>query len=276
MAKRGKTAQSLPLQALFSALVLLILSGCTPPSNKEFETAAAVVTTSRATASAPRFGDSDPWEWENRAPWDYPVHGIDVSRYQGLIDWQEVAGSGIAFAFIKATEGGDLIDPRFRENWFGAARAGVARGAYHYYYFCRTPEEQARWFISHVPRDHRALPPVLDMEWSHRSPTCRLRPEPRQVRAQMHSYLGLIGRHYGRRPVIYTTVDFYHDNELWRVRGYPFWLRSVAGHPTETYEGQNWVFWQYTGTGRVPGIAGDTDINAFAGAYYDWLKWSGN
>jgi lysozyme len=208
------------------------------------------------------------------APWDYPVHGIDVSKYQGEIDWHQVRASNATFAFIKATEGGDVADERFAANWAGAARAGIARGAYHYYYFCRPAREQAAWFVDHVPRDRSALPPVLDMEWNHRSRTCPQRPHPETVRAEMEVFLAAVGRHFGRRPLIYTTVDFYRDNELWRVRGYDFWLRSVAGHPSAVYPDQRWRFWQYTGTGIVPGVTGPTDINVFGGTHAEWQQWA--
>jgi lysozyme len=223
---------------------------------------------------AARYGDSDPHEWLDVTPWHYPVHGIDVSKYQGDIDWHRVRGSGATFAFIKATEGGDVADERFAANWSGAARAGVARGAYHYYYFCRPAAEQVAWFVRHVPRDPSALPPVLDMEWNHRSRTCPFRPDAETVRSEMRTFLAAIGRHYGKRPIIYTTVDFYRDNELWRVQGYDFWLRSVAGHPADVYPNQSWRFWQYTGTGVVPGIAGDTDVNVFAGSHAEWQQWA--
>ena len=110
-----------------------------------------------------RFGDYDPVDFGPRGPASYPVHGIDVARFQNEIDWRRVALSGVAFAFIKATEGGDLKDPQFDRNWQLAARHGVPRGAYHFYYFCTKPEVQARWFIQNVPRRGKALPPVLDM-----------------------------------------------------------------------------------------------------------------
>lgn len=227
----------------------------------------------RATGTAV-FGDSDPHDWVGRAPWHYAVHGVDVSRYQGDIDWARVRRSNISFAFIKATEGGDVADEMFATNWVLARAAGMPRGAYHYYYFCRSPEEQARWFMEHVPADPAALPPVLDIEWTHTSRTCPFRPEPEDVRAMMHRYLSLVTRHYRKRPVIYSTVDFYADNELWKVEGYDFWLRSVAGHPSVTYPAQDWAFWQYTGTGIVPGIAGRTDINAFVGSQGDFVRWA--
>jgi lysozyme len=262
------------MRGIFLVMAAAILASCGSSSPPQATRQVQPAVASRAAAVPPRFADSDPWDWGHVAPWHYPVHGVDVSKYQGSIDWARVRGSGAAFAFIKATEGGDVLDERFLANWTGAAGAGLLRGAYHYYYFCRSPQEQARWFAGHVPVDMTALPPVLDMEWTHRSRTCPLRPSPEAVRAVMHTYLTLVGQHYGKRPVIYTTVDFYRDNELWKVEGYHFWLRSVADHPANTYPEQDWAFWQYTGTGMVPGIPGDTDINVFAGSPDQWRLWA--
>jgi lysozyme len=231
-------------------------------------------TASRALAVAPRFADIDPHDWTGVVPWQYPVHGIDVSKYQGDIDWRTVRAAGIDFAFIKATEGGDHADDRFADNWAAARAAGMPRGAYHYYYFCRPALEQAAWFIDHVPRDASALPPVLDLEWTPKSRTCRLRPDPATVREEARVFLSALTAYYGKRPVIYTTVDFYRDNELARLDAYPFWLRSVAGHPSDTYPDQRWHFWQYTGTGVVAGIAGPTDLNVFAGSQAQWMAWT--
>lgn len=222
---------------------------------------------------APRFGDTDPYDWQGRIPSDHPVHGIDTSRWQGQIDWQAARASGVSFAFFKATEGGDRIDPHFAEHWTAAGKAGVPRGAYHYFYFCRPAAEQARWFIKHVPRSAGALPPVLDMEWTPFSPTCTLRPDAASVRAEALVFLRLLERHYGQRPLIYTTVDFYNDNQMWRLSAHEFWLRSVAGHPSDKYPGRPWTFWQYSGTGLVGGIKGNVDLNAFAGSQTDWSNW---
>ncbi len=220
-----------------------------------------------------QFGDTAPHSWSGRAPVHYGVHGIDAARWQGQIDWRRAAASGVAFGWLKATEGGDVLDPGFAQNWRGALRAGVPVGAYHYYYFCRPAAEQARWFITHVPRTPGALPPVLDLEWNHRSKTCRLRPDAATVRSEARIFLSMLTAHYGQRPLIYTTVDFYKDAELGRLQGQEFWLRSVAGHPTTVYPGQHWTFWQYTGTGQVPGVATPVDLNVFAGSPADWGRW---
>lgn len=227
----------------------------------------------RAAGIPHRFRDLDPYDWRGITPAHHEVHGIDVSRWQGSIDWPRVAGGGVSFAFVKATEGGDVADPAFRTNWRGAARAGIPRGAYHFYYLCRAATEQAAWFIANVPREAGALPPVLDIEWNHASRNCRTRPDPAVIRAEIATFQRIVGAHYGQRPILYTTVDFWRDNDLRRLPGEEFWLRSVAGHPRQTFPGQRWSFWQYTGTGVVPGIDGAADLNTFAGTSADWSGW---
>ncbi len=253
------------MHRLLAIAMVAVLGACAGPPSSE--------TSFRVAATNPRFGDTDPFDWTGIKPWRYAVHGIDVAKYQGEIDWRRAKAAGVAFAFIKATEGGDRLDERFRQNWAAARRAGVPRGAYHFYYFCRPAIEQARWFIDHAPREKGALPPVLDAEWNHKSPTCKLRPDPKVVRREFSVFLKRLSRHYGQKPIIYTTVDFYTDNELWRLKGHEFWLRSVAGHPSKVYPNQDWTFWQYTGTGVVPGIDGNTDINAFSGSRAEWRDW---
>jgi lysozyme len=221
-----------------------------------------------------QFGDTDPHPWPRAAsPTDHDVHGVDVSRFQGSIDWNRAAGAGVEFAFLKATEGGDRVDPSFKDNWRATRRAGIPRGAYHFYYFCRPAEDQAKWFIRNVPAEAGALPPVLDLEWNHLSPTCKLRPDPETVRREAETFLRILTRHYGQRPIIYTTPDFWERNEMWRIKGYELWLRSVAAHPKDRYEGQRWTFWQYTGTGLAPGFSGEVDLNAFYGSRAQWGDW---
>ena len=221
--------------------------------------------------SGPQFGDSAPHAWVGGHPYDHPVHGIDISRYQGNINWDRVRSSGVSFAIIKATEGGDHADPNFRRYWNEAAQARIPRGAYHYFYFCRSGAQQAAWFIANVPRERGALPPVIDLEWTV-SKTCPRRPPSWEVLREAKIFKDILHRYYGQRPIIYTTVDFYRDNDM---RRWPeeFWLRSVAGHPRHVYPGQRYTFWQYTGTGRVPGISGDVDLNVFAGSPNEWRAW---
>lgn len=235
-----------------------------------------VVAIALATAATPqtlRLGDSDPVDFVGRKPQSYPIHGVDVARFEPSVNWRRAKRAGIRFAFIKATEGGDLKDPMFKDHWRGARRAGVVRGAYHFYYFCTRPEVQARWFIRNVPKAPGALPPVLDMEWNPLSPTCQRRPPARVIRAEMKTWLDIVEAHFGQRPIIYTSPDFYKDARLDRLRGEEFWLRAVAQTPDKVYPGQSWSFWQYSGTGRVPGSEGDIDLNVFNGSPAEWEAW---
>ena len=262
------------LRNLGMAIVLAGLAGCSTVDDIMPETTStSTMTSTQVALSYPRFQDSDPHEWQGGAPWHYAVHGTDVSKYQTSVDWHRAKGSGVSFAFIKATEGGDRVDPYFDEHWRMTRTAGVPRAAYHFFYFCRPAAEQARWFIANVPRERNSLPPVLDMEWNPDSPTCKKRPAASTVRSEMKTFLTIVERHYGKRPIIYTSVDFFEDNELAGFRGYPYWLRSVAGHPTDRYGDHPFTFWQYTGTGVIPGIRGNADINVFNGDMAAWKKW---
>lgn len=261
---------------LFTTLSVLLMS-CGSSKHQEVPVTTAPEAVAKPKISLStlnvKFDDTDRYDWTSTKPWRYPIHGIDVSWFQGDIDWEQARASGVNFAFIKATEGGDHMDEKFTDNWQAAGAANVLRGAYHFYYFCRTASEQARWFIENVPNEDNALPPVLDMEWNQGSKTCRYRPSAVKIRNEMRVYLDMVKAHYGKSPIIYVTPDFYEENELWRVRGYSYWLRSVANHPADIYRGQAWAFWQYTGTGEVPGIKGNVDLNTFAGSVIAWQDW---
>src|SRR5271165_3848580 len=204
-------------------------------------------------------------------PHDYPVHGIDVSKFQGEIDWSKVADSGVKFAWIKASEGGDHADERFQANWEGAKAAGVPRGAYHFVYWCRPPMEEMAFFEQNAPVEPDALPPVLDVEATPTSKTCHRHLTQDAAIADMQVMLNEMERHYGKRPVIYTTVDFYRailaDGAF---LDYPIWVRSTKYHPSVKYGPRAWHFWQYQSDGRVDGIGVKVDKDAFFGTRDQW------
>lgn len=219
----------------------------------------------------PALGDNDPHPGVRRAH-SMPIHGIDVSRHQGDIDWNAVARAGVRFAFIKATDGGDYLDPRFRENWREARQAGIPRGAYHFIYWCRPADEQAAWFVQNVPAEYDALPPVLDLEWNSHSTTCNRKVSRQEALSMMNVILEAMERHTGKVPIIYTDINFYRD-VLKGVRlDNPLWLRSTAAEPADVYDNSPFTFWQYTQTGTVPGIREEVDRNAFFGTQEQWVS----
>ena len=210
---------------------------------------------------------------DNPRPRDFPIHGIDVSKYQGDVDWSRVADSGVKFAWIKATEGGDHIDSKFQANWEAAKAVGIPRGAYHFVYWCRSPMEEVRWFEQNVPPDADALPPVLDVESDSESRTCHRRLEQQQTIEDMKLMLSEMERYFGKKPIIYTSVDFYQailsDGAF---SDYPMWVRSTKYYPSVKYGRRAWMIWQYQADGHVPGIRGEVDRNVFYGTKAQWRE----
>ncbi|MDJ1157238.1 GH25 family lysozyme [Chelatococcus sp. SYSU_G07232] len=220
----------------------------------------------------PAKGDSRPHPGVARAH-RLPIHGIDISKWQGDIDWKAVRDAGTQFVFIKATEGGDHVDERFLTNWYGAKAAGIPRGAYHFVYWCRPAHEQAQWFKQHIPNDPDALPPVLDVEWNGHSKTCPQKVPREDALEKIKLMLAELEAHTGKRPIIYTDIPFHRDVLEGELKGYAFWIRSTAAEPHERYAGrEDWTFWQFTTTGRVPGIRGNVDRNAFFSTAEVWEK----
>ncbi|TIT36310.1 MAG: muramidase [Mesorhizobium sp.] len=220
------------------------------------------------------FRDAKPINFGRSSPRHLAVHGVDVSRWQGDVNWEKLRAQGANFAYIKATDGGDHLDPMFMKNWRGAQAAGLKRGAYHFFYWCRTAGEQADWFIRNVPKVDGALPPVIDVEWNGDS-SCQRRPSREKVLEKMQVFMDKLERHYGQRPIIYTSPDFYRDNLRGAFPDYPFWLRAVARHPSKVYPDRKWLFWQYSGSGLSHGVTGRIDLNVFHGDERQWRAWAG-
>jgi lysozyme len=220
-----------------------------------------------------RFRDAKPINFGKASPKHLAVHGVDVSRWQGNIDWAKLGAQGANFVYIKATDGGDHLDPMFARNWRAAGAAGLKRGAYHFFYWCRTAGEQADWFIRNVPKVDGALPPVIDVEWNGES-SCKRRPSPAKVREKMQVFMDKLERYYGQRPIIYTSPDFHRDNLKGAFMDYPFWVRSVAKHPSKSYPGRKWLLWQYSGSGLSHGVSGRIDLNVFNGSEEAWREWA--
>jgi len=219
--------------------------------------------------SRPIHGDNRPHPGVNRAR-NLPIQGIDISRYQGTVDFDRARAAGTHFVFIKATEGADYVDPNFASNWAKARAAGMARGAYHFMFWCSTAAEQAKWFEANVPNDTDALPPVLDVEWNNHSRLCNKRLTPDEAYAKVSVMLQAMEQYTGKLPIIYTDIGFHRDVLEGHHLPNTFWLRSVAAEPDDRYDDRDFTFWQWTQTGTMPGIKGEVDRNAFYGSPDDW------
>ncbi len=185
----------------------------------------------------------------------YPVRGIDVSHHQGDIHWPSVAADDVAFAYMKATEGGDFVDKRFSDNWAASERAGLRRGAYHFFTFCRPAAVQAANYIATVPKESNALPPALDLEYMG---NCRTRPDMEEMRNEILTWLTIVENHYGQQAVLYVTREFYHAYLEPSGIKRRLWLRSLARPPSY---GAQWTIWQYHNRGTIDGIIGPVDLN---------------
>jgi lysozyme len=185
----------------------------------------------------------------------YPLRGIDVSHYQGTIDWPAVAHDGVAFAYIKATEGVDGRDSQFARNWRDARRAGIRVGAYHYFIFCRSARAQARNFLAVAPRSASALPPAIDLEMAR---GCA-RVTGADVRRNLSAYLAIVEAHDRKRAVLYVTPQFFATYRAYLPER-PMWRRSISAKPAPN---KSWAFWQYGSRGHVTGIRTHVDMNVF-------------
>lgn len=198
--------------------------------------------------------------------------GIDVSHYQGAINWTSVRNAGIQFAFIKATEGTSYLDPRFDTNYVAAYNAGVIRGAYHFALPDRSSgAAQANFLASNGgawSADSRTLPAALDLEGNPYGAYCYGRSQA-AMRSWIQDFLNTYRARTSRHAVIYTTTSWWSSctgnwSGPWSTS--PLWIARWASSPGALPNGAPfWSFWQYTSTGSVSGISGNVDRNYWNG-----------
>lgn len=196
----------------------------------------------------------------------YPIRGVDVSSYQGAIDWKTLSSQDISFAFIKATEGSNYVDPNFNDNYAGALETDLRVGAYHFFSFDSLGETQAENFISVVKSTDNMLPPVVDFEF-YGDKESNL-PEVNSTREQLDILLNLIEEHYGIKPIIYATEKSYDLYLSCQYQDYDIWIRNVITYP-KLSDNRKWIFWQYTNREHLDGYNGVEkfiDMNVFNGS----------
>lgn len=195
-------------------------------------------------------------------PINYGIHGIDVSKYQQMVDWESVKEMNvenvkIGFAFIKATEGNVNEDKFFKRNWKKIKDAGVVRGAYHFFISTKSGRTQAENFIGTVDLSPGDLPPVLDVEQTYGV-------APDKIRQRVKEWLVIVENYYGIKPIIYTNVDFYKQYLKDEFDDYPLWVAHYLQKDRPRIH-RPWHFWQHSEQGRVNGILHKVDFNVFNG-----------
>jgi len=203
-------------------------------------------------------------------PSGYGIVGMDVSKYQGTINWSglsspETHNFNIGFAFIKASEGTLKKDPFFDYNWLNAAQNGVKRGAYHFYRPNEDVYMQAQNFISVVRLSPGDMAPVIDVE-THGSVS------EEKFQRDLLIFISLLEKEYKVKPIIYTGYRFYHNHMASNpeYQNYPFWIAHYGTNDLALRD--HWKFWQFTCTGRVKGIGHHVDLNVFKGSMADLNK----
>lgn len=203
-------------------------------------------------------------------PKGYEIRGIDISHYQGKINWEKLSNaqiehSPIRFVVIKATEGSTQIDDCFQDNFKNARDYGFIRGAYHFWSNKSSARDQARFFLKKVHLKDGDLPPVLDVE--NKPENMSVEDFQREILTWMH----IVEDKYHVKPILYTYYKFKNQYLNTPVfDDYPYWIAHYYVDEIE-YEG-DWKFWQHTDAGRLPGIRGTVDFNLYNGSFYDLKK----
>lgn len=200
-----------------------------------------------------------------------PIEGVDVSNWQGAIDFTKVKAAGKQFVFAKASEGTTWTDASYARNKANAIAAGLQFGAYH---FARPGSaagdavREADHFIAVMDLKHGMLRPVIDLEASGGLRVTALQ-------SWVRSFLGRIYSRLGVRAMIYTTASFWASNmgsTTWFARnGYTVlwvahWKVTAASLPASQWAGNGWTLWQYSACGSVAGIRGCVDLDRFKGS----------
>ena len=184
-----------------------------------------------------------------------PAHhrnGIDISHYQGLVDWEEVVKDEIGYVYLKATEGASLVDETYERNLSEARRVGLKVGSYHFYSSRISIEEQFSNLTSHIRPSEQDLIPLIDVETRGKLPHD-------EFVANLRRFLQMVEEAYGTKPIIYTYQNFYNKYLVGEIPEYKLMIACYKFEQPQLSDDKDYVMWQFTSKGRVNGIRGSVD-----------------
>ncbi|NDV78840.1 glycoside hydrolase family 25 protein [Dysgonomonas sp. 511] len=200
----------------------------------------------------------------------YFVKGIDVSHHNPILDWKNVKLQNISFAYLKATEGNSHIDRNYPYNYDLATKAGVATGAYHFYTFALSGEEQARHFLKTAKFASGDLLPAIDVEHSPANPYSKDEKYRALVVNELKVLENELYEHFGIHPVIYTNRDCYKHYIKGHFPDNIIWICDLDKEPGEKLG--NWRIWQFSHKGELAGVDGHIDLNYYRYSYEEFKE----
>ena len=195
----------------------------------------------------------------------FPVMGIDLSAHNGDVEFDKVAEAGVSFVFLKASEGTTFRDPKFKENYEAARKAGIRTGAYHFFRFDGDGYDQGRNFLDAVDSLDLDLPLAIDIEEWGNPENCSTDKVVDSIRGMIFALEGC--RH---KVILYTNKRGYERFVRGRLDEMPVWVCSFTNPPITT---DNWTLWQHSHESHIDGIKGKVDLNTFNGDSLSWETW---
>lgn len=187
--------------------------------------------------------------------------GIDISQYQGEIDWDNLEAKEelfeIKFVIVRATAGSKKRDLKFKENWVSLTKTPYIQGAYHYYRPDENSTEQANNFIATVKLRKGQLPPILDIEKMPKGQSME------RLKEGLQNWLTLVEKHYGIKPIIYSPEKYFEDFLQKDFPDYEFWIANY--NPWKENIEPNYLLWQFTEKAELHGVDELVDVNVFNG-----------
>lgn len=191
--------------------------------------------------------------------------GIDVSHYQGSIDWDQVAGAEkISYVYIKATEGATYVDDTYERNLREVRRVGLSVGSYHFYRPNTNWREQLDNLTNNVKAHEQDLVPIIDIE--HRGHVS----EAKFLR-DLKDFVKHVERHYGKKPLLYSYQNFYNKHLKGHFKDYHWMIAKYQAEEPVLEDGKDYIMWQYTQSGKMPGVKGNVDRSCIMNGFELYL-----